>query len=166
MKNSPRSLYAKEDVIRQMHIQGLVSQDTYDYVKYMTSASTVYLPALLSAGIFSGLVAVAVNLQLIYGVLRRRRGHMLPWIVIVFLCLVLKAVALFAYAVVNMVYVDAKFGLLVFAAFIPATALGAYCWLCVVAHYEDLEVVRAFRGDMRRLGEEESEVRKSSDLMK
>ena len=48
----------------------------------MTAASTVYLPGLLTLGIVSGIVTVCVNLMLMWGVIRRRRSLMMPWIVI------------------------------------------------------------------------------------
>jgi hypothetical protein len=138
-------------MVRVNYKEGAVSEDTYDYVKYMSSVSTVFLPTLLAAGVFSGLITVAVNLLLLYGVLRKRRGHMMPWIVIVFICLALKTVAGFAYAIVNMAYVDVKFGFVALMVFIPTVALSFYVWLCVLSHYKELKLIKTFSGEMRKL---------------
>ena len=71
-----------------------------------------------------------------------------------FLCLVLNTIGLFAYAVVNMAYVDAKLGGSILIAAIPTIAVIFYLWMCVVSHYRDLAEVRAYRGDLRRMEEE------------
>ena len=58
-----------------------MDEKTYQEVRYMTAASTVYLPGLLTLGIVSGIVTVCVNLMLMWGAIRRRRNLMMPWIV-------------------------------------------------------------------------------------
>ena len=63
----------------------------------------------------------------------------------VFLCLVLNTIGLFAYAVVNMAYVDAKLGGSILVAAVPTVAVVFYLWMCVVSHYRDLAQVRAYR---------------------
>ena len=70
------------------------------------------------------------------------------------LCLVLNTIGLFAYAVVNMAYVDAKLGGSILIAAVPTVAVVFYLWLCVVSHYRDLAEVRAYRGELRRMEEE------------
>ena len=72
----------------------------------------------------------------------------------VFLCLVLNTIGLFAYSVVNMAYVDAKLGGSILIAAIPTVAVISYLWMCVVSHYRDLAEVRAYRGELRRMEEE------------
>ena len=71
-----------------------------------------------------------------------------------FLCLILNTVGLFAYAVVNMAYVDAKLGGAILIAAIPTVAVVFYLWMCVVSYYRDLAEVRAYIGDLRRMEEE------------
>ena len=77
-----RNLDARENKIRGYYQKGAVDEKTYREVRYMTAASTVYLPGLLSLGIVSGIVTVCVNLMLMWGAIRRRRSLMMPWIVI------------------------------------------------------------------------------------
>jgi len=149
-----RNLDARENKIRGYYQKGAVDEKTYREVRYMTAASTVYLPGLLSLGIVSGIVTVCVNLMLMWGAIRRRRSLMMPWIVIVFLCLILNTIGLFAYSVVNMAYVDAKLGGSILIAAIPTVAVIFYLWMCVVSHYRDLAEVRAYRGELRSMEEE------------
>ena len=71
-----------------------------------------------------------------------------------FLCLILNTIGLFAYSVVNMAYVDAKLGGSILIAAIPTVAVIFYLWMCVVSHYRDLAEVRAYRGELRSMEEE------------
>ena len=77
-----KNLDARESKIRGYYKKGAVDEKTYQEVRYMTAASTVYLPGLLTLGIVSGVVTVCVNLMLVWGTMRRRRSLMMPWIVI------------------------------------------------------------------------------------
>ena len=83
-----------------------------------------------------------------------------------FLCLILNTIGLFAYSVVNMAYVDAKLGGSILIAAIPTVAVIFYLWMCVVSHYRDLAEVRAYRGELRSMEEENAANNKAKKYKK
>ncbi|XP_077291553.1 uncharacterized protein LOC143914976 [Arctopsyche grandis] len=123
-------------------IQYIFSISFFFYMSHQSDSKVPNRELAIHMGslIFVSIVAILINLALIYGTYKSVKSLLIPWLLIVGLFILL-TVAVALYLGIKLLYTDKmiEYGGLIILFGLSIAGVNLYCWLCVLSLYQKIK---------------------------